>query len=98
MSVAPDVLFYMTIFVPLVGAVEFLLGVWQFNQADNAKKFVGCVLQGSGLGFMAAGAVFYLAKGFDWALLAGLGVMVCGSMGGSLSGIRFAKKQRGLSQ
>jgi hypothetical protein len=98
MSVDPGVLPYLAILCAVVGAGQFLAGVWQFNQADNAKKFVGCVLQGGGLGLMGMAAVLYFAQQYDWAFIAGLVVMGAGSLGGSLSGLRFAKKQGKMPQ
>jgi hypothetical protein len=93
MSIEPDVLFYMPILFAVLGAGVFLLGVWQLNQADNMKKFVGCVLQGSGLGVMGASAIFYFAKGYDWAFIAVVAVVGICSTFGALSGFPFLKAQ-----
>ena len=93
MSVDPDVLFYMSILFAVVGVAEFFLGVWLLSQADKSKKFVGSVMQGSGLGFMAAGAIFHFAAGNDWALIAGLVAVGVGSTTGALTGVRFVRAQ-----
>ena len=93
MSVEPDVLNYMSILVGVVGAVEFVLGVWLKGQADKNKKFTGSILRGSGLGFVAAGAIFHFAAGYDWALIAGLAAAGVGSTTGALTGVRFVKAQ-----
>ena len=94
MSVDPDVLFYMSILFAVVGVVELFLGVWLLGQADKNKKFAGSVMQGSGLGFVAAGAIFHFAAGNDWAFVAGLVAVGVGSTTGALTGARFVKVRR----
>ena len=93
MNVEPDVLFYMSILFAVVGFAEFCLGVWLLGQANKTKKFAGRVMQGSGLGFMAAGAIFHFAVGNDWAFIAGLVAVGVGSTTGALTGVRFVRAQ-----
>jgi hypothetical protein len=94
MSVEPDVLFYMSILFAALGVGEFFYGVWLLNRDDKKMKFIGSVMQGSGLGFMAAAAIFHFTGGYDWALIAGLVAVGIGSTTGTLTGARFVKVQR----
>jgi len=95
MSVEPDVLFYMSILGAVMGVGQLCYGVWLLRQPEPPKKLVGCVMQGAGLGWMGAAATFYLASGYDWALMAGLGVLFAGASIGSVTGMRYMKTQGG---
>jgi hypothetical protein len=77
----------------VMGVGQLCYGVWLLGQAEPSKKFVGYVMQAGGLGWLGAAATFYFASGYDWALIAGLGVLFAASSIGAVNGMRYMKTQ-----
>jgi hypothetical protein len=97
-SVEPDTLIYIAVGCALLGVLSLLSGVHMLRQSEMAKQSAGCILQATGLALMAAAAVFYFGRGYDWAIEAGFVVFFVGSSLGSATGLSALKKQGGGSQ
>jgi hypothetical protein len=97
MAMDPATLQIFAVIAVVMGVGQLFYGVSLLRSAEASKQMVGCVMQGGGLGWLAAAAIAYLARAQDWAFMVALGAMLAGSGIGTLTGVR-RMKARGNDQ
>jgi hypothetical protein len=94
----PMAMQYFAAIAAVLGIGELIYGVTLLRSAENPKKLLGCVMQGGGMGWLAAAAISYLARMFDWAFMAAIVAAIAGSGIGTLIGVRSFKAVGGAGK
>jgi hypothetical protein len=74
-----------------IGLMQFIVGVALGRSTDPGKLAISWLLQSDGVAFLAAAAVCYLAKGYDWAFMAAIATFVAVFSAGFMMAMKAGK-------